>query len=400
MDATLALVPPEDVIRYSALTGQSLYYMGQQNLRHKILAVAEEEGIAEASYALKLLQSDGRLRIASAGKDEHTGRHRTQDYEVEGPVMMFLTTTAEQPDAELQNRCLTLRVNESAEQTAAIHAIQRARYTLAGQQRLADGERICRTHQNAQRLLRSYPVVIPWADRLTFRHDQTRLRRDHDKYLALIAASTLLYQFQRKKITGDDGTERLVATLTDVELAGQLMTAGATASTTSLMPGTRQLLIALDAYVSEQAAALRRPRLQVRFKQRELREALGVSDFTLRKHLARLVELEYVLAYRTGRGNEREYELVCEYRDGDEACNLGLMTAQELSTGNYDDRIEHPHERNEPPSSMIRAPCEPPQNGTQVEHGQRRYAKPPSGGARNARMNALKMPVVIVPVSS
>jgi hypothetical protein len=95
-----------------------------------------------------------------------------------------------------------------------------------------------------------------------------------------------------------------------------------------------------------------------------------VSDFTLRKHLARLVELEYVLAYRTGRGNEREYELVCEYRDGDEACTLGLMTAQELAKGNDDHRIEHSHERNEPPSSMIRAPFEPPQNGTQVEHGQ------------------------------
>ena len=218
--------------------------------------------------------------------------------------------------------------------------------------------------------------MIPWADRLTFRHDQTRLRRDHDKYLALIAASTLLYQFQRKKITGDDGTERLVATLTDVELAGQLMTAGVAASATSLMPGTRQLLIALDAYVSEQAKALRRPRLQVRFKQRELRAALGVSDFSLRKHLARLVELEYVLAYRTGRGNEREYELVYEQRDG-EGYTLGLATAQALSTGNYDyegqppgnydPRIEHPHERNEPPSSTIRAPFEPPAGGTQVE---------------------------------
>ena len=70
MDATLAFVPPEDQIRYSAMTGQSLYYMGQRDMKHKILAVAEEEGVAQASYALKLLQSDGRLRIASAGKDE------------------------------------------------------------------------------------------------------------------------------------------------------------------------------------------------------------------------------------------------------------------------------------------------------------------------------------------
>ena len=61
-------MPPEDQIQYSALTGQALYYMGRTALKHKILAVAEEAGVAEASYALKLLQSDGVLRIASAGQ--------------------------------------------------------------------------------------------------------------------------------------------------------------------------------------------------------------------------------------------------------------------------------------------------------------------------------------------
>lgn len=74
------------------MTGQSLYHMGHQNLKHKVLAVAEEEGVAQASYALKLLQSDGRLRIATAGKNNGTGRQETENYKVEGPVMMFPTT--------------------------------------------------------------------------------------------------------------------------------------------------------------------------------------------------------------------------------------------------------------------------------------------------------------------
>ena len=79
---------------------------------------------------------------------------------------------------------------------------------------------------------------------------------------------------------------------------------------------TRQLLVLLDDYVEERRRS-RPTAARVRFKQREVRDALGWSDFTLRKHLARLIELEYVLAYRTGRGNEREYELLCEHRDGD-----------------------------------------------------------------------------------
>ena len=58
MDAVLNMLPEEERVQYSAMTGQSLFYMGETNLKHKILAIAEEEG-AERRYALKLLQSEG-----------------------------------------------------------------------------------------------------------------------------------------------------------------------------------------------------------------------------------------------------------------------------------------------------------------------------------------------------
>ncbi|MBD2816597.1 DNA primase, partial [Xenorhabdus sp. Flor] len=65
MDAVLNLIPEEERIQYSAMTGQSLFYLGETNLQHKILAIAEEEGVRQAAYALKLLQSDGELTMAS-----------------------------------------------------------------------------------------------------------------------------------------------------------------------------------------------------------------------------------------------------------------------------------------------------------------------------------------------
>jgi len=132
MDAVLGLMPPAAQVRYSAMTGQSLFYMGETNLKHRVLAIAEEEGASTASYALKLLQSDGEVTIASTGKDAATGNLVTQEYRVEGPVMLFLTTTAIDIDEELLNRCLVLTVDESRQQTRAIHAAQRHRQTLAG----------------------------------------------------------------------------------------------------------------------------------------------------------------------------------------------------------------------------------------------------------------------------
>jgi DNA primase catalytic core len=112
MEAVLAFMPEEDRVKYSAMTGQSLFYMGETNLKHKILAIVEEEGAARAAYALKILQSEGELTIASTGKDPETGKLITQEYRVEGPVMIFLTTTAIEIDEELLNRCLVLTVDE------------------------------------------------------------------------------------------------------------------------------------------------------------------------------------------------------------------------------------------------------------------------------------------------
>ena len=332
LEATLALMPSEAQIRMSSLTGQALYYMGTGELKHKILSVAEEAGVAEATYALKLLQSDGRLQIATVGKDSGSGRSVTQHYEVEGPVAMLLTTTAEHPDMELANRCLVVSANEQAEQTAAIHQRQRVSF----QQALANDtdQTIVQRHQNAQRLLQPLPVTMPWADRLTFRTDQVRYRRDHAKYLSLIAAIALLHQYQRKQVTRrgrESAGKSVVATLDDLELANRLATAVLGEPVDSLLPATRQLWVELTELATQRARQQGLEVSEVRFTQRELRETLQRSDRALRRHLARLVELEYVTVQRTGRGNLRAYQLVCL---GEAAMNplssLGLVDVEQL----------------------------------------------------------------------
>jgi hypothetical protein len=111
MEAVLAMVPDGERVKYSAMTGQSLFYMSDADLKHKVLAIVEEEGAERASHALKLLQSEGELTIASTGKDPQTGRLVTHEYRVEGPVMILLTTTAAELDEELLNRCIVLTVD-------------------------------------------------------------------------------------------------------------------------------------------------------------------------------------------------------------------------------------------------------------------------------------------------
>ena len=201
MEAVLAMLPEEQRVQYSAMTGQSLFYMGETDLKNKVLAIVEEEGALRAAYALKLLQSEGVLTIASTGKDATTGRLITHQYRVEGPVMLFLTTTAIDLDEELLNRCLVLTVDEDRAQTQAIHKKQREAQTLEGLLARHEREEVLRVHRNAQRLLKPVLVVNPYARELTFLDNRTRTRRDHMKYLTLIRAIALLHQHQRPRKT-------------------------------------------------------------------------------------------------------------------------------------------------------------------------------------------------------
>ena len=225
MDALLSLMPENERVHYSAMTGQSLFYLGEGDLKNKILAIAEEEGVRQAAYALKLLQSQGELTIASTGKDPTTGKLVTSEYRVEGPVMLCLTTTAIDIDEELLNRCLVLTINETAEQTAAIQARQRSSRTLAGLQANVRADQVLAAHRAAQTLLRPLAVVNPFAESLTFASDRVRLRRDHVKYLALIDAIALLHQQQRSVHTLDVNgalVEYIEVTRNDIALANRL----------------------------------------------------------------------------------------------------------------------------------------------------------------------------------
>ncbi len=328
MDAVLAFMPEEERIQYSAMTGQSLFYMGQTQLKHKILAIAEEEGAARASYALKLLQSEGELTIASTGKDPVTGNLITQQYRVEGPVMIFLTTTAIEIDEELLNRCIVLSVDEGRTQTEAIHARQRSKRTLQGLRARQDRAAVLAIHRNAQRLLRPLAVVNPYADQLTFLSDKTRTRRDHEKYLTLIDTIALLHQHQRpvKTLAGaNGGLDYIEVQASDIAHANALAHAVLGVSLDELPPVTRRVLGEVVRLVAGRMQAQQLPRADIRFSRKDVRDASGMSDTQLRVHLERLVQLEYLLTHRGTRGQSFEYELLYD-GDGQQAAHLsGLL---------------------------------------------------------------------------
>jgi DNA primase catalytic core len=401
MDALLAMIPADERVLYSAVTGQALFYLGETDLAHKLLAIAEDEGVSRAGYALKLLQSEGVLTIASTGKDPTTGRLTTQTYRVQGPVMLLLTTTAPELDEELRNRCLVLTVDEDRAQTRAIHRQQRERQTLAGLLAERDRARVRKLHQDAQRLLRPLLVVNPYARALTFRDDRTRTRRDHLKYLTLIRALALLHQHQRplKQIVHHgERVEYVEVTVDDIAVANRLAHEVLGRSLDELAPQTRRLLGLLDAMVREACERQAVARASYRFTRRDVRRFTGWSDFQVRTHLDRLISLEYVLVHRGSRGQGFVYELLYDGQGQDgEPFVMGLVDVEGLraslrhqSDGNFEGangHFEPPNGEFEGRSSPHRGANEPRVRGGENADDRRRDGDLPAS-QREPRENA------------
>ena len=190
------------------------------------------------------------------------------------------------------------------------------------------------------------PIVNPYAARLTFVDGSTRTRRDHEKYLTLIDTIALLHQHQRSQKTarregsreGPSGAETLhylEVTLADIEAANRLAHEVLGRTLDALPPQTRRLLRLTQRWVNDESRRQHLSRRALRFRRRDLREAIGWGDTQLKIHLARLVDLEYLLVHRAP-GQSFLYELLYDGPDEhpDDRPHLsGLIDVAQLRGG-------------------------------------------------------------------
>ncbi|MFY9609431.1 MAG: CHC2 zinc finger domain-containing protein [Blastocatellia bacterium] len=333
-DALCGFVPPEDLVRVTRLTGQALFYKDPYSLQRKMLAIAEEEGAAQAVYSLRTLASDQQLSIAATRTDPQTGKLHTEHYEVYGPVVIVITTTsAEAFDEETRSRFVLLTMDESREQTRAILERQRRRYSLEGVIERARSEQVRRLHHNVQRMLKPLEVVNPYAEMLTYPDDRLIHRREQKKYLALINAIALLHQHQRetkRAADGDAEVEYVEVTLEDIALANELAGEVLKRSLDEVSPPVRGMyreFLALCKLRAEESAC--RPD-QVQLSRREIREATGWSDWQVRTYCQQLADMEYLYAVSGNNGKRFVYELAFYTEDEEEVGLRRLVSVEQL----------------------------------------------------------------------
>jgi hypothetical protein len=305
-NAVCKFFPPESVIQYTRLTSQSLYYYNEDALKNKILAIEEEEGMQSAMYSVKTLISSQKLSVASTRTDPKTGKLSVDEYTVNGPVVVFVSTTnPEGLNDETKRRFLVLTIDESPEQTKKILQAQRARSSPHWFQMTANEDTITRLHHNMQRLLQSYEVMISDDLRMPMQSVNIQMRGEHQKFYSLVKSITLLHQYQRKKgtVRRIDNTELpcIYATQEDINLAIELGRPVFKRNVDNVSPTGRSLLEEIDKLVNtkyeEQKTLDPKKEIylyQLPFTRKELRESSGWTETQIRINIEPLVELGYL----------------------------------------------------------------------------------------------------------
>ena len=226
MSKVLSLIPPEGYITIQQATAKSFYYMGENDLSHKMIVIGEMHGAEDSQYSIREAQEgigDGKLTIATVEKDSETNQMKTVFREVLGPCGFVSSTTDVEinPENETRNFSVYVRIDEKK----VIETINPIANRYTGNSRLLTKEELLKLH-NAQRLLQiKLNVKIPYIRYVLnkFPTSPIRVMRDRVRFCVLIETIAILHQRQRKIEEDSDGNKWVIANLCDYNIALTLM---------------------------------------------------------------------------------------------------------------------------------------------------------------------------------
>jgi hypothetical protein len=299
VDTVKKLMPEEEVVSVTSLSDQALNYI--EDLSHKFLVLGEAVHGEVVEHQIREMLSGKELSRLVTIKDPETGKMQSRVVRKPVIVSSVMSGTNYAINPENASRCFVVNADESREQTAKIHERQREKYSL---ERLKMGrgeaEGIVSQHRAAQRLLQKRNIVNEFAPLLDFPVNLMRLRRDHDRFLDLIACVCFLRQYQKEE-EGSGELAYIRCDLEDFRIAHRIMVEGVLASTMRELPKGAQLLYEEVRKLARVESKRQEVAVtEVTMTQRQLREASGLAQTWVRENLRQLVEYEYVTVARGG----------------------------------------------------------------------------------------------------
>ncbi len=316
IDTVKKLIPPEDVVSMTSLSDQALNYLPEDGLMHKFLVMGEAAQSETVKHQIREILSSHELSRLVTLKDPKSGNMQSRIIRKEVIVSAAMSSTNHNINPENASRSFVINTDESAAQTVAIHRAQRQKYSVEHyEQQVNIIPEIIKTHHAAQRLLQKRVIVNPFAELLDFPTALMRSRRDHERFIDLIASACFLRQFQKEEKVTKHGIKYIECDLEDYETAYQIMTAILPATLTNFPKGALELYEEVRAIIKDKAKETDIPPLQVSITQREIRESTGLSQMFVKRNMKILSDYEYIYASGGPGGRVRKnYKLVADER--------------------------------------------------------------------------------------
>lgn len=294
-----ALIPGEDKLEITTLSGNAFYYFGQQELRNKLILIEDLDGTDEVLYPLREIKSKRQVTKTVVIKNTK-GETRTVTLKVEGPVCVSGCTTKESLYEDNANRSFLLYLDESREQDQRIMAYQRK--LSAGKIDSTAEHRIIEQLQNTQRVLQPVQVRNPYAEALHIPGEVFKPRRTNAHYLAFIEAVTFYHQHQREKLYDKaTGEEYIETTLEDIEVANALMKEVLIRKSDPLNAACRKYLEWLKAWLQMEKKTI--------FTNKEVRQTLRINPSNQKRYMVQLQAHDYVQKVQGAQGKTHHYEI-------------------------------------------------------------------------------------------
>ena len=278
------LIPDEDKLEITALSGNALYYFKNDDLKNKLLLIEDYDGVQEGLYPLRELSTKQKITKRVPLKDSK-GNIKTYTFTVEGPVSIAGCTTKESVYEDNANRCILLYLDTGSEQDERIMEYQRK--VSAGLINYQEEEKYRSLLRNVQRMIKPIRVINPYAPCLKIPKNILKPRRSHRLYLRFIEIVTLYNQYQREvKINPHDNEPFIETTFDDIAWANKLLKHILIRKADELTTACRSFLERLKSHLKTKG--------QNTFKAKDIRSELRIHASSLKKYLLELSVNGYI----------------------------------------------------------------------------------------------------------
>ncbi len=336
MTSIMDLMPGDELLKYSRLTPNALYYKSEADLKGKVLYIEEIGGMVESLESIRMISSAGELAVSVVEKDPRTGQLRTMERRIRVALPIISSGVKDIFDEETLSRFILTYNDITDEHVKRVMKAQGYKYSLEGGKSSLSRDRIFKNHWAYQKSFDpSLKVANPYHNKIMMNHNLHIVTRKNIQYLRLIynIAYTRQHSREKKRETDRTGNEFMYIDVMkeDIVTANEITEYVFRFIGSDLTKRLSDAYKVMMDYCGKQVKEKRIGLFELKFSRREIREYGGWDPATAKRLFDELEDLEYIRKVSGGKqGTRYLYRLVSFHERPSGDSDLQLLNPNEL----------------------------------------------------------------------